>query len=77
MADLDAFEKHSFLLDQMMNKSSTDDLQECIRLLGLNLAHYRSKFGDLPADELNILLTTDTINDELAALLADGILQSH
>jgi len=76
MTDLTAFEKTSPLLDQLMNSASTEDLQECIRLLGLNLAHYRRKFGEIPAGELNHLLTTNTIDEELAQLLTEGMQQS-
>ena len=43
------------------------------RILALNVAHYRSRFGDLPLQESLNLLATETIDDDQAKWLADGM----
>ena len=48
MSDLSTFEQYYKLADQLIEKSSKDDIAECARLLALNVAHYQSKYGELP-----------------------------
>ena len=70
----EAFERFAVLLklsDQMFEKTSPQELAECARILALNVAHYRSKFGDLPVSKSLDLLATETIDDEQAKRLAD------
>jgi hypothetical protein len=46
---------------------------ECVRLLAVYCAEYRSKFGVLPFTGSLDLLSAETIDDNQAAWLADGM----
>ncbi len=56
----------------MVGRAKRQDLQECIRLLPVYCAEYRSKFGVLPFTGSPDLLSRETIDDDQAAWLADG-----
>ncbi len=45
------FKEYYKTLDQMIAQSSKEDLAECARLLTLNVAHYKAKYGELPLEE--------------------------
>ena len=38
------------LADQLIAGASKEDIAEAARLLALNVAHYRQRFGDLPLE---------------------------
>ena len=54
MADLSTFEQYYKLAEMLIEKASKEQLAECSRSLGLNLAHYRARYGELPLDEMPI-----------------------
>ncbi len=60
------------LSDKMLARAERQDLVECIRLLAVYCAEYRSKFGVLPFTGSLDLLSRETIDDEQATRLADG-----
>lgn len=60
------------LSDKMLARAEREDLQECIRLLAVYCAEYRSKFGVLPFTSSLDLLSRETIDDDQASRLADG-----
>ncbi len=59
MNALAEFKDYYKYLDEMIAESTKEDLAECARLLALNLAQYKAKYGELPLE---------------AKLLANGIL---
>lgn len=73
MADLSTFKQYYKLADQLIEKVGKDDLAECARLLALNVAHYQSKYGELPLDEMLAMLGTTNPNDEQVKMLTDGM----
>lgn len=73
MSDLSTFQQYYKLADQLIEKVSKDDLAECARLMALNVAHYQSKYGELPLDETLAMISTDKPNDEQLRLLAEGM----
>lgn len=73
MSDLSTFEQYYKLADQLIEKVSKDDLAECTRLLALNLAHYQSKYGELPLDETLTLIGLNKPNTEQLKLMTDGM----
>lgn len=73
MSDLSTFKQYYKLADQLIEKVSKDDLAECARLLALNVAHYQSKYGELPLDETQAMLGITTPNDEQIKILTDGM----
>ena len=60
------------LSDKMLARAERQDLEECIRLLAVYCAEYRSKFGVLPFTGSLDLLSRETIDDDQATRLADG-----
>jgi hypothetical protein len=61
------------LSDKMLARAERQDLEECIRLLAVYCAEYRSKFGVLPFKGSMDLLSRETIDDDQATWLADGM----
>jgi len=51
MNALAEFKDYYKRLDAMIAESTKEDLAECARLLALNVAHYKSKYGELPLEE--------------------------
>jgi hypothetical protein len=72
MSDLSTLKQYYKLADQLIEKVSKDDLAECSRLLALNVAHYQSKYGELPLDEKLAMIGMTKPNDEQVQLLING-----
>ncbi len=75
MNALAEFKDYYKRLDEMIAESTKADLAECARLLALNVAHYKAKYGELPLEEHQTMLETKDIDEELAKLLASGVLE--
>ncbi len=69
MISLKEFKDYYKRLDEMITESTKADLAECARLLALNVAHYRAKYGELPMEEHQAMLAAG------AKLLASGVLE--
>ena len=75
MNALAEFKDYYKRLDTMIAESTKVDLAECARLLALNVAHYKAKYGELPLEEHQAMLEADDIDEEMAKLLASGVLE--
>ncbi len=75
MNALAEFKDYYKRLDTMIADSTKADLAECARLLALNVAHYKAKYGELPLEEHQAMLEADDIDEEMAKLLASGVLE--
>ncbi len=75
MNALEEFKDYYKHLDEMIAESTKADLAECARLLALNVAHYKAKYGELPLAEHQAMLEADDIDEEMAKLLASGVLE--
>jgi len=73
MSDLSKFAQYNKLADQLIENVSKDDLAECARLLALNVAHYESKYGELPLEETLAMIGMTKPNDEQLQLITDGM----
>ncbi|HEY6018957.1 MAG TPA: hypothetical protein VIY48_03415 [Candidatus Paceibacterota bacterium] len=73
MADLSTFQQYYKLADQLVEKVSKDDLAECARLLAINIAHYQSKFGELPLEESLAMIGLNRPNDDQVEMLTNGM----
>ena len=73
MTDLSTFGQYNKLADLLIEKVSKDDLAECARLLALNVAHYQSKYGELPLDEKLAMIGMTKPNEEQLQLMTDGM----
>lgn len=73
MADLSTFGQYNKLADLFIEKVSKDDLAECARLLAINVAHYQSKYGELPLDQKLAMIGMTKPNEEQLQLMTDGM----
>ena len=73
MSDLSTFGQYNKLADLLIEKVSKEDLAECARLLAMNVAHYQSKYGELPLDEKLALIGMTKPNVEQIQLLIDSM----
>ena len=67
------FAQYNRLADQLIEKSSKEDIAETARLLALNVAHYQSKYGELPLDETLALINMDKPNEAQLQLMGEGM----
>ncbi len=75
MNALAEFKDYYKRLDEMIFESTKADLAECARLLALNVAHYKAKYGELPLEEHQAMLEANDIDEEMAKLLDSGVLE--
>lgn len=73
MSELSTFGQYLKLADQLIEKSSKEEIAECAKLLSLNLAHYQSKYGELPLDETLAMIGMTNPNSEQLQLMAAGM----
>ena len=67
------FAKYLQLSDDMLVRAERNDVEECARILAVYCAHYRSKYGVLPMSETLELLNSETMNDDQANWIGDGL----
>jgi len=73
MAELTTFGQYYKLVDQLVKKVTKCYLAECARLMALNVAHYQSKFGELPLDETLAMINMDKPNEAQLQLMTVGM----
>lgn len=73
MSDFANFKQYYNLADQLIEKSSKDDIAETARLLAMNLAHYQAKYGELPLEETLAMIGMEKPNDEQFQLLSNAM----
>lgn len=73
MSDLSTFQQYYKLADQLIEKVNKDDLAECARLLAMNIAHYQSKYGELPLNETLAMLGMGIPNEEQVELITNAM----
>ena len=73
LPDIDRFKQYYRLIERMIEEVDKETLAEAARMLAMNVAHYRSKYGELPLEETIALLYAETVNDSQVKLLADGM----
>jgi hypothetical protein len=73
MTDFSTFKQYYNLAEQLIEKSSKDEIAETARLLALNVAHYQSRFGEIPLEETLAMIGITNPNDAQVKLLADGM----
>ena len=60
------------LSDEYLARAEREDLEECARILAVQCAHYKAKFGELPMSDTLEVLSSETMDDKQAKLIADG-----
>jgi hypothetical protein len=76
MLDLTGYGRLAELLkltDKLINDASKEAIAQAARMLAMQVGHYERKFGVLPSDEAIDLLETETLNEQQAGWVADGL----
>ena len=73
VTNLELFKQYSDIADRLIEAANKDQLAECLRILALNVAHYKAKFGDIPKADICSPLESGQINDYTAVLLASSM----
>jgi hypothetical protein len=73
MSDLSTLAEYNKIADLLIEKVSKEDIAECASLLAMNLAHYQSKYGELPLEEKLAMINMDKPNEEQIQLMTDGM----
>jgi hypothetical protein len=74
-ANLDDFVRFDALLEAALEEATKEEVAACARLLGLNVAYYKGKYGEVPFEEHRKLMETESIDESMAKLLAQGMLE--
>lgn len=61
------------LTDQLIEKATKQEIAETARLLAVNLAHYKMKYGELPLDETLAMIAIEKPNAEQTEMLVNGM----
>jgi hypothetical protein len=61
------------LTDKMIGEASKEALAQAARMLAIQIGHYERKFGALPLDEAMDLLEAETLSEDQAGWVADGL----
>lgn len=73
MADVGRLTEYINPADYLTDVSSKAELAECARLLAMNVAQYKQRFGEVRLeDSLNALYAAD-LTPEITQLVADGM----
>jgi len=61
------------LVDRMTKEASKEALVAVARLLAIQVGQYQKKFGPLPLEEAIELLETESLSEDQAGSVADGL----
>jgi hypothetical protein len=73
MSDLSTLAEYNKIADLLIEKVSKEDIAECASLLAMNVAHYQSKYGELPLEEKLAMINMDKPNQEQIQLMTYGM----
>jgi hypothetical protein len=73
MSDWETFKQYNAIADELLAAASKEQIAEAARILALNVAHFKARFGDAPTDNLGAMIDVGKVNAESAAMLASGM----
>jgi len=73
MPDFATFEQYYKLADQLIERSSKEDIAGMARLLAINVAHYQSQYGELPLEDTLTMISTNMPNEAQIKMVSDGL----
>ena len=73
MSDLQKLQQYMILVDNLVEVAEKEDIAECARLLAMNVAHYKKRYGELPLEDQLAMTNAEEINDQQAELVIDGM----
>jgi hypothetical protein len=72
MSDLQKLQQYMILVDQLVAVAEKEDIAERARLLAMNVAHYKKRYGELPLEDQLAMANAQEINDQQMELVIDG-----
>jgi hypothetical protein len=73
MPDLSRVEQYMALADKLVLLADKEELAECSRILAMNLAHYKMKYGELPLDDGMFMADLGELSEQQAQLIVEGM----
>ena len=73
MPDLSKVEQYMALADKLVLLADKEELAECSRILAMNLAHYKMKYGELPQDDGMFMADLGELSGRQADLVIEGM----
>ena len=73
MPDLTELEQYMSLVDRLVQLADKEELAECGRILAMNLAHYKMKYGELPLEDGLLVADRGELNDQQNELVVEGM----
>ena len=73
MPDLSKVEQYMALADKLVLLADKEELAECSRILAMNLAHYKMKYGELPQDGGMLIADLGELSARQADLVIEGM----
>ena len=72
-SDFKEFKSYCALAHQLMDAMTPEHLRECLQVMAIHLADYRSRFGEIQRENPLELLGVTEISDDHARLLRDSM----
>jgi len=73
MPDLSKVEQYMALADKLVLLADKEELAECSRILVMNLAHYKMKYGELPQHDGMHMADLGELSERQADLVIEGM----
>ena len=73
--NLERFQNFYLEIEKLISDSSKEDMAECARLLAFKVGLYKQKYGELPRESFERMLTIESVDDETGGALASGMLE--
>ena len=73
MNNLAKLQQYLQLTDNLVELADKKELAECAKLLAMNIAHYKIKYGELPLEEPYAVTYAEELNDQQRELVINGM----
>jgi hypothetical protein len=73
MDNLAKLQQYLQLTDNLVELADKNELAECARLLAMDIAHYKRKYGELPLEEPFAITYAEELNDQQRELVISSI----
>jgi len=73
MDNLAKLQQYLQLTDNLVELADKNELAECARLLAMDIAHYKMKYGELPLEEPFAITYAEELNDQQRELVISSM----
>ena len=74
--ELELIQTKEVELQMLIKTSGKSELAQCIRMLSMYIAIYKKRFGELPPDSYEKLLSSEEVDVDTARIFDNGMLES-